>query len=114
MVDIRKLDKTIVIDMRYVSQEITLQKKQIYPIAIPLFRKETAQKVLWRTGSFPKKSDCFPLNNMVKKSLALYSGQGLIFKYAFFWQNQQNGICQACALIQYIETGLRRPGRQNS
>ncbi|PLT33761.1 M15 family metallopeptidase [Bacillus sp. V5-8f] len=45
LVDIRKFDKTIVIDLRYATKN-NFTKKQIYPAAIPLLRQETAAKLV--------------------------------------------------------------------
>ncbi|PLS17196.1 peptidase M15 [Bacillus sp. M6-12] len=54
LVDIRKLDKTIVIDLRYATNN-NFAKKQIYPLAIPLLRKETAQKLVMANRELSKK-----------------------------------------------------------
>ncbi|MBM7649765.1 D-alanyl-D-alanine dipeptidase [Bacillus ectoiniformans] len=44
LVDIRKVDPWIVIDLRYATTN-NFTKKKIYPAAIPLLRKETAYKL---------------------------------------------------------------------
>ena len=44
LVDLRVIDRTIVIDLRYATKN-NFTKKQIYSDAIPLLRKETAIKL---------------------------------------------------------------------
>lgn len=44
LVDLRKIDNTIVIDLRYATKN-NFTKKKIYPVAVPLLRKETAEKL---------------------------------------------------------------------
>ena len=44
LTDIRKVDKSIVIDLRYATKK-NFTKKKIYPAAVPLLRKETAKKL---------------------------------------------------------------------
>ncbi|RFU62088.1 D-alanyl-D-alanine dipeptidase [Peribacillus glennii] len=54
LVDIRKLDKTIVIDLRYATKN-NFTKKKIYPAAVPLLRKETAAKLVKVNNEAAKK-----------------------------------------------------------